>query len=181
MTNSTVERAGALAELRLASLPKRLLHVAGVARVANHLTSLGVGGPELETAAWLHDIGYAPDLAKTGFHPLDGAQFLATQGFPPIVISLVAYHSGAEMEAEARGLAGALSRIRKPPAALLDDLTFADMTTSPDGKPVEAKDRIAEILSRYPEGDVVHEAVTKSAPNLLAAVERVRSRIDSST
>src|SRR6195952_2165424 len=160
MTNSIVERAGALAELKLASLPNRLLHVAGVARVANHLTSLGVGGSELEAAAWLHDIGYAPDLAKTGFHPLDGAQFLATQGFPPIVISLVAYHSGAEMEAELRGLAGALSRIQKPPAALLDDLTFADMTTSPDGEPVEAKDRIAEILSRYPEGDLVPEAVT---------------------
>lgn len=181
MTNSTVERAGALAELKLATLPNRLLHVAGVARVANHLTSLGVGGAELETAAWLHDIGYAPDLAKTGFHPLDGANFLATQGYSARVISLVAYHSGAEMEAEARGLAEALYRIPKPPEALLDELTFADMTTSPDGKPVEAENRIAEILSRYAEGDVVHAAVTKSAPNLLAAVERVRSRLDSST
>ena len=177
MTNSTVERAGALAELKLASLPNRLLHVAGVARVAKHLASLGVGGSELETAAWLHDIGYAPDLAKTGFHPLDGAHLLATQGYPPIVISLVAYHSGAELEAEERGLAEALSRIQKPPAAMLDDLTFADMTTSPDGEPVAAEDRIAEILSRYPEGDVVYAAVTKSAPDLLAAVERVHSRL----
>ncbi|WP_406239339.1 hypothetical protein [Nocardia sp. NBC_01009] len=28
------------------------------------------------TAAWLHDIGYAPDIARIGFHPVDGAEFL---------------------------------------------------------------------------------------------------------
>jgi HD superfamily phosphodiesterase len=30
------------------------------------------------TAAWLHDIGLAPDLRDTGFHPLDGARFLTS-------------------------------------------------------------------------------------------------------
>jgi hypothetical protein len=29
-----------------------------------------------EATAYLHDIGYAPDLAKTGFHPLDRARYL---------------------------------------------------------------------------------------------------------
>jgi hypothetical protein len=28
--------------------------------------------PVLIAAAWLHDIGYAPGLPETGFHPLDG-------------------------------------------------------------------------------------------------------------
>ena len=31
-------------------------------------------------AAWLHDIGYAEELLDTGFHPLDGARFLASAG-----------------------------------------------------------------------------------------------------
>jgi hypothetical protein len=35
----------------------------------------------LVAAAWLHDVGYAPELAVTGFHPLDGAQHLEAAGF----------------------------------------------------------------------------------------------------
>jgi hypothetical protein len=34
---------------------------------------------DLVAAAWLHDIGYAPELAKTGFHPLDGSAALAAR------------------------------------------------------------------------------------------------------
>jgi HD superfamily phosphodiesterase len=30
----------------------------------------------LEAAAWLHDIGYSPEIAVSGFHPLDGARYL---------------------------------------------------------------------------------------------------------
>ncbi|MFD6223383.1 HD domain-containing protein [Nocardia asteroides] len=42
-----------------------------------------VDDPEmLVAAAWLHDIGYGADLATTGFHPVDGAEFLRAQGAP---------------------------------------------------------------------------------------------------
>jgi len=34
----------------------------------------------LVCADWLHDIGYAPALVATGFHPLDGARFLESVG-----------------------------------------------------------------------------------------------------
>jgi len=34
----------------------------------------------LEAAAWLHDIGYAPDLVVSGFHPLDGRASFAGRG-----------------------------------------------------------------------------------------------------
>jgi HD superfamily phosphodiesterase len=37
---------------------------------------LGQEAELLEAAAVLHAIGYSPDLAKTGFHPLDGARYL---------------------------------------------------------------------------------------------------------
>lgn len=30
----------------------------------------------LVAAAWLRDIGYAPEVVDTGFHPLDGARWL---------------------------------------------------------------------------------------------------------
>ena len=35
---------------------------------------------DLVAAAWLHDIGYAPELVETGFHPLDGARYLRREG-----------------------------------------------------------------------------------------------------
>lgn len=72
-----------LAELYLArALPRRWRHVQGVARrgvaVAAHFTP--ADGELLGTAAWLRDIGYAPPLATTGFHPLDSASAVRELG-----------------------------------------------------------------------------------------------------
>jgi HD superfamily phosphodiesterase len=59
------------------SLPRRWAHVQGVAAQAHSLAPvLGNDADLLEAAAWLHDIGYAPGLVATGFHPLDGARYL---------------------------------------------------------------------------------------------------------
>ena len=46
-------------------LPRRLAHVQGVADRARSLAPvLGADADLLEAAAWLHDIGYAPGLAR---------------------------------------------------------------------------------------------------------------------
>ena len=85
--------------------------------------------PELLiAAAYLHDIGYAPELEDTGFHPLDGARWLRAQGQERLAC-LVAHHSGAWFEAEARGLArraggvprGAIGRGGPPDVLRPDD------------------------------------------------------------
>ncbi|WP_344016488.1 HD domain-containing protein, partial [Streptomyces thermospinosisporus] len=62
---------GLAGELLRTSLPRRWAHTQGVAARAQVLAPL-VGGNAhvLEAAAVLHDIGYAPALAHTGFHPL---------------------------------------------------------------------------------------------------------------
>jgi putative nucleotidyltransferase with HDIG domain len=58
-------------------LPRRWAHVQGVAARARSLAPvLGADADLLEAAAWLHDIGYTPDLATTGLHQLDGARYL---------------------------------------------------------------------------------------------------------
>jgi HD superfamily phosphodiesterase len=44
----------------------------------------------LLAAALLHDVGYAPDIAHTGFHPLDGAWYLREVGAPDRLTALVA-------------------------------------------------------------------------------------------
>lgn len=87
-------------------LPRRWKHCLGVAERARTIALiLGEDAALLEAAAVLHDIGYAPDLAKTGFHPLDGARYLRDiANADERVVHLVAHHSCAWMEAEARGL-----------------------------------------------------------------------------
>jgi hypothetical protein len=129
-------------------LPRRWAHVQGVAARARSLAPvLGPDAGLLEPAAWLHDIGYAPGLTATGFHPLDGARYLRDTEHADIMLCrLAAHHTCAIIEAEERGLAGILSLEFEPaPQELSSVLTYCDITTSPDGEHVSARLRLAEI------------------------------------
>ena len=154
--NTLAPWAGHLARKLLQEpLPRRWAHVQGVAARARSLAPvLGADADLLEAAAWLHDIGYAPGLAATGFHPLDGARYLRdAQHAGALLCRLVAHHSCAIIEAGERGLADILAREFEPaPYALSSVLTFCDMTTSPDGEPVPVERRLAEIRNRYGQG-----------------------------
>lgn len=171
-----VERARRVAEWRLSGLERRWAHVQGVAaaavRIRRHFDI--TAGDSLVAGAWTHDIGYAPSVRATGFHPLDGARFLREEGFPEQVVSLVAHHSGAAIEARVRGVDG-LSEFAEPERELLDALTFCDLTTGPEGAPVSAAARLDEVLRRYGPDNPVHQAIDLSRDDLLAAVGRVQS------
>jgi hypothetical protein len=166
-----------LAGERLGGLGARWKHVLAVGRMADALVGDGHLSVDVGCAAWLHDIGYSPPLAVTRFHPLDGARFLRAEGATKAVVALVAYHSGAMIEAEERGLAGELSAFLLPPELDLDALTLLDMSTGPDGARVDPIDRIAEILRRYEPSSPVHRAVTRSRDDLLGACDRARRRL----
>ena len=178
--NTTASWAEQLAQALLQEpLPHRWAHVQGVAARARSLAPvLGADADLLEAAAWLHDIGYAPDLATTGFHPLDGARYLRdTQHAGTLLCRLVAHHSCAIIEAEERGLADVLSLAFEPaPQALSSVLTFCDMTTSPDGELVPAEQRLAEIQDRYGPGHLVSRSIQRATPMILGAVKQVQNR-----
>lgn len=157
-------------------LPRRWAHTRGVAATARTLAGiLGDDADLLIAAAWLHDIGYSPVLAVTGFHPLDGARYLRdTEHADELLCRLVAHHSCAIDGASEAGLADELlSESTPPPEHLADALTYCDMTTGPDGQTMTVGDRIAEILTRYGPGHLVSRTITTSAPHLTAAVSRV--------
>ena len=121
-------------------LPLRWAHVQGVAARARGLAPvLGADADLLEAAAWLHDIGYAPGLAATGLHQLDGARYLRdAQHADAMLCRLVAHHSCAIIEAGERGLADVLSCEFDPaPDVLASVLTCCDMTNQP-GRPARA-------------------------------------------
>ena len=165
-------------------LPRRWAHVQGVAARARSLAPvLGADADLLEAAAWLHDIGYAPSLAVTGLHALDGARYLRdAQHADAMLCRLVAHHSCAIIEARERGLADVLSLEFDPaPYVLASVLTCCDMTTSPDGELVPVEKRLAEIHDRYGPGHLVSRSIQRATPMILSAVEQVHQRAAQTT
>lgn len=157
------------ARSQLSSLPRRWEHTRGVARQAERVSSL-VDDPDLlVAAAWVHDIGYAPDLIQTGFHPVDGAVFLSELGAPERLCALVAHHSCACVEARNRGLTIDWTDER---TGLRDALWWADMTTTPTGGVTDVRQRIVEVLDRYGPDHVVAQSVTEASEELIAAATR---------
>ncbi|WP_236242203.1 HD domain-containing protein [Streptomyces sp. CC228A] len=182
MEVSTAVWALRVGEAELArELPRRWAHSLGVAAraaVLGHL--LGENAELLEAAATLHDVGYAPRLAATGFHPLDGARFLRDEHrADERLVRLVANHSFALLEAEERGLREVLEAefplLEEP--LLVDALVYCDMTTKPDGARTTAQDRVAEILGRYGADSVVGRFIRRASPEIFAAVERVEAAL----
>jgi hypothetical protein len=174
-----VRHARTLASTMLAvELPRRWHHVRGVAARA---AALDVPDPAtrslLVSAAWLHSVGYASPLVETGFHPIDGARHLRRLAADEALVNLVAHHSCAAFEADLRGLADVLSsEFPRDDSLPHDELCFCDQTTSPDGDPVTATQRRAEIRERYPDGHAVRRALDAAEPTLIAIVHRIETR-----
>ncbi len=164
------------------ALPRRWQHVCAVAAKAQEIAPKLLTPTDAQTlvcAAWLHDIGYAPSLAKTGFHPLDGANGLRAQGYDDLVVGLVAYHSCSELEAQERGLPASLyDAFAKPPQDLSDALLYADMTTGPDGQTLTVEQRMDEIVARYGADHPVSRFIeTAKRPAIIPAAQRVLVRL----
>jgi hypothetical protein len=176
-----VERARDLARLLLAeSIPRRWSHSQGVGHKAESVAHLvGTGGPTLVAAAWLHDIGYAPNLVVTGMHQLDGARYLRdVERADDLICRLVAHHSCAFIEARNRGLDEDLAAEFAPVEGMLSyAITYADMTTTPDGEPVEVAERLAEITSRYGPDHLVARSIREASPLIVESVQVVSTAL----
>jgi hypothetical protein len=129
---------------------------------------------KLIAAAWLHDIGYSPDIGHTRLHPLDGARYLWAEGWPKRLVNLVAHHSGARFEAAECGLAEELAEFPFEDTPLPDALVMADLTTGPAGESLTYEQRIGEILSRYPPDHPVHRTWLVAEPVMAEAIARTQ-------
>jgi hypothetical protein len=174
-----LEAAAAWAGEYVAPLGRRWQHVRAVAskaaRVATTFSSNDAG--VLVAAAWLHDIGYAGDLALSGFHPLDGGRFVRARGVEDRVALLVANHSGARVEAELRGIEGYAAEFPFIDDALDAALTYCDLTTGPDGLEMSLHRRVAEISDRYGRDHVTARAVTACVWEFERMVAETEARI----
>ncbi len=137
------ERAASL----LSPLGNRWLHVQGVVERAHWVSQTFDGDDRvyLLAAAYLHDIGYAPSLRMTGFHPLDGAIYVRSFGYERLA-SLIAHHFAARFEAHLRGCNRLLLEFPRERSPVADALTYCDCTTGPAGEHISLKERAAASM-----------------------------------
>ena len=136
--------------------------------------AFGEDGQLLVASAWLHDIGYAPQLLRSGFHPLDGAWHLDERKAGERLAGLVANHSAAVFEADLRGLMSQMATYPDEGTRVRDALWTCDMTTSPVGERVDLDGRLAEIAARYGAEHTLTRALHSAADEIRAAIERTR-------
>lgn len=130
----------------------------------------------LVAAAYLHDVGYAPELAVTGFHQVDGARWLRDQGYERLAC-LVAHHTAASFEAESLGIDDLLANFPEERSATADVLTYADLTTDAEGRLVTPDVRLDEIEHRYGADSAVASGLRAAAGALADAVQRTETLI----
>jgi hypothetical protein len=174
MTGTRVSWARSLAERYMPDLGRRWAHTQAVARCAERLPFTGADHDLLIAAAYLHDLGYAPELAETGFHPLDGARHLRSLGEEDLAL-LVAHHTNARYEAQLRGFEDYEAEFPFEATILDTALTFCDLTTSPQGEPVTIEERVAEIVERYGPGHVVSRTVLAGLPDFQDGRQQIRA------
>ncbi len=168
------------AERLLSPLGNRWRHVRQVAEQARQVAKAVPPADRdlLVAAAYLHDVGYAPALAVTGFHPLDGARWVRDHGPGGRLARLVAHHSCAIYEAQVRGFLDVLVAEFEPEeSATYDALVFCDMATGPTGKTVTFEERIEDIYERYGPDHEVSRALNISRPCLASCHARTLARL----
>jgi HD superfamily phosphodiesterase len=160
----------------LRPLGRRWRHAQAVAETARELAS-GMAPEDadfLVAAGYLHDIGYAPELAMTGFHPLDGARHLRALGHERLA-GLVAHHTRADHEARLRRLDSALAEFDDEESIVSAALAYCDLTTGPNGRRMTAEQRLIDVEARYGVGSPVTRGLQAAWPELMQAVEEVEA------
>jgi hypothetical protein len=172
-----LEEASSIAERLLAPLGDRWRHARAVGQRAQEVSRILLEADRcfLVAAAYLHDIGYAPALRRTGLHQLDGAFYVRSLGHARLA-SLIAHHSESRFEVQLRGFQHELDLYEREASWTADALTYCDLTTGPLGQPMTLEERIAEVQQRYGQGDIV-AALRQATPYLAAAVASTQERL----
>lgn len=161
MDLSNPEIAESFVHEQLGDQSRRLAHILKITeKVRESVKIIETNHPELSIrsdlaicAALLHDIGYSKDLAITGFHPIDGFNFLNEQGHHELA-SLILGHSCSPEEAQLNGL----DKIVPSDTLEAKLVTYWDMRVKQGGELVTYEERLNDIIARYGEDSLVGRA-----------------------
>ena len=163
----------------LSGLGNRWLHILCVVKLAEQIACIlpPIEQDLLVSAAYLHDIGYAPSLKKTGFHPIDGARFIEGLGEYRLA-TIIAHHSGARFTAAMLHMTQELSHFPYKQSLLTRCLNFCDLHSGPSGQPFTLAQRRDDILARYGRNHIVSYSFLASLPSLKNDVSIVQRRLN---
>lgn len=157
----------------------RLAHMRQASCTAKRIVSQAGYDSELAdkivTAALFHDIGYSEKLKNTGFHPLDGAAYLAHCNAPEDIIEAVLWHSSTPIEIEVLpDIKEIYDRFPEPEldGIIHDAVRYCDFRTSPVGESYSFGMRILELENRFGNESV--------PPSIARATLPVARRVQSS-
>ncbi|KUF10816.1 HD domain-containing protein [Pseudoponticoccus marisrubri] len=149
----------------------RLAHIRRVMQTARALEARRCFGGRLVLAAAYHDIGYAPSLVVTGFHPVDGALVARRDGLDTEIVDAVLHHSGARALAQ-RSRPDLVAHYgpvcRMMDTALSRALTFCDLRSGPRGERLSQSERLAEIAVRHAGNAALLAAMEEARPDFMA-------------
>jgi len=172
-----------LAALLLAGDRDRLRHVRTAAAAALLVcdTVAREDVALLLCATVLHDIGYAPAVRSSGFHPFDGGCWLLTEGAPATVAGAVARHSESLLQPGAVASPVDPAALPAAPGPVADAITYADRTTTPDGRRTTLLERlVARGGCRHPtDADDRDRLRTERLAHAVARVEVRMARLGS--
>lgn len=117
---------------------------------------IGLCSDTAQCVGLLHDIGYSDDIKKTGFHALDGYNYL--KNIDQCMAERIALHTSTPEEAELRGIN--LPKVKQDKYARL--LSYADSRVMGNGKVVSFEERLNDIINRYGETHLVSIANKKA-------------------
>lgn len=160
----------------------RLAHMRRVSemstRIARQLKLPAEQADKLITAALFHDVGYSEKLKRTGFHPLDGAVFLAHLGVDEEIVETVLWHSSTIHDItylpEIKAVYDKLTP-RPENSFMLKIVSFSDFRSSPVGEAFSFGQRISELMERY---GTESSQVATSKTMLGASQETLREYVD---
>ncbi len=158
----------------LSPLGRRWRHAQTVVDTARQLT-IGLTPEDADVllaAAYLHDVGYAPELAITGFHPLDGGRHLRVLEHERLA-GLVAHHTQGRREARLRGFQEALVEFDDEDSLVSAALAYCDLTTGPRGERMTPGQRLLDVEARYGDNSPVTNGLRAAWPDLMHSVGQV--------
>lgn len=117
---------------------------------------LGLDQNEAIILGLLHDIGYSDKLKETGFHPLDGYNYL--KEIDENLAERMLLHTSTPEEAEMRGIV--MPVVKEDAYSML--LSYADARVLATGKRVSSEERLLDIINRYGSDHLVSKANIKA-------------------
>ncbi|WP_320171415.1 HAD-IIB family hydrolase [Maridesulfovibrio sp.] len=149
----------------------RLAHMRQACSTAQRIVSqTGCEGElagKITTAALFHDIGYSEKLSRTGFHPLDGAVYLAHCDAPEDIVEAVLWHSSTPVDIEYKPeIKEIYDRLPRPDlrGPVHSAVRYCDFRTSPVGEPFSFGQRIVELEGRFGLGSIPPQTARRLLP-----------------